>query len=214
MFHESTRGPLVRIGAFCALALAALTFPVGARTQVPASTVDSAGTGERRVPRRPAPLRTTATLLGGGFVYEFNANNEMARYIGVAIARSVTRYFESELRGGYASTATESVDPATLRVYRSSTPLVTGDLALRAQLPVWRLTPYVGALAGVVSLRPQVPGAKPITRPATGAIGGLKLALTRRVGMRGEGIVRRDNFPGHAAIDFAWQLGLTLGLGR
>ena len=160
------------------------------------------------VDTRNLDYRNTITILGGGL--GLDRGNGWAPYGSVRLSRQLSNYFSTEIGIGHARPVTRfySVTPS-VQEYEGVTPFTAFDAALQAQVGIGALTPYVGGSLGyfVVGAHPRFGGAQ--RGFSEGAMGGIKLFLTRQLGLRAELRVRRDHInDGGVARDFEQSLGL------
>lgn len=157
---------------------------------------------------RDFAYRNTITILGGGL--GLDRGNGWAPYGSIRLSRDLSNYFNAEIGIGHARPVTRfySFTPS-VQEFEGVTPFTAFDAALQAQLPMGAFTPYVGGSLGyfVVSDHPQFGGAQ--HGLSEGVMGGIKLFLTRQLGLRAELRVRRDHISDAGiARDFEQSLGL------
>jgi hypothetical protein len=186
----------------------ALTMPVfGAGAQLRSQTAVSATAGTGEV----APLRNSISVMGGAFTYE-QGGPEHYPYATLRLGRDLSRFFAGELGFGYADVNTTRFTP-TSQEFSFRTPVVMGDLALHAMLPLRAFVPYVGVSAGLFHRFDSRSGITPgedTQGTSIGVLAGSKLHLGDLFGLRGELRIRGDKHSGRSMVaDAEYSFGMV-----
>jgi hypothetical protein len=192
----------------CCIALTLLVLPFSPVTRDLVAQQDGKSTAVNDRPARAASGKTlerspqnSLTFLGGAFA--FASGNGWVPYGSMRLGRELSRYVNAEVGVGYARTTTRfySLVPV-IQSFEARTPFAAVDAAIQAQLPIGAFVPYVGGSVGWFKVRadPLFGGGE--NGPSTGAMGGLKVLLSQRMGIRGELRYRADQRSAFRARDF------------
>lgn len=148
--------------------------------------------GELSAPNPQAGLRSSVSVFGGGFVYDY-ASDDLFPLVGAAVDHSLSRFLRAELRVGYAHVRP---DPF-IHVGASATPLMFADVGAQLQLPLAYVQPYVGTSVGLLARGGSGEVVNRFVRPSLSGALGMRVPLPGRAGLRGEVLrFRWDEHPG------------------
>lgn len=155
---------------------------------------------QSRWPRHPQwPQR--AIYFQAGVHYADFYGDEGAMLVATRVNWQLRRWLVSEFGGYY--TRPEMIGGEDANVIGS-------ELGLQAQLPKWRVRPYLGFATGVhVTLEPE--GGRRFIAPSTQVMGGLRALVTSSVLARAEARLKLDSH--ESSPTHAKNVELTLGIG-
>lgn len=198
--------------AMISMALMALTgASVGAQPPATRSS-ESAAPVSGSLSLAAAAYKNELSVLVGQFIYDPGGDSAYP-FAGVRLQRRFAKYAEGELGLGYAriSTRLYSLAP-NITSYSVRTPLVSSDLALHLLVPIRSFVPYVGVSAGLFRRsRSAAYDNLQSNGSSLGLIGGAKLFVSRRFGLRAEFRYRSDkhDFSTTRSVDAEQSAGLT-----
>lgn len=146
----------------------------------------------------------SVSAMAGQFIYD-SGGDKAYPHASIRLDRQLARFAEAEVSVGYSRLTTKLYSIGeTIQTYDAHTPFAAVDLSLHGMVPIGRFTPYVGVSAGRLRRwEAKETYGLALYGSSVGLAGGLKVSITRKLGLRGEFRYRSDRQNGfeHRAND-------------